>query len=121
MATEEARHVARDIVETGELLDLRLQLVGRLIQLVLVGRLQRELVEALRYLPADPDGRRILQIHSHPGEVRELRPQVVDDLADQLFPLGARFQPDQQLPEVRAAQRRGLCAADVVSETPITQ
>ena len=58
-------------------------LVGACVQLVLVGRLHGELIQALGDLPADPDGRRILQIDPHSREIGKLGPQVRDDIVDQ--------------------------------------
>ena len=69
---------------------------AQLVQLGGVGVLQRELVQAARaLLAADVDRRRVHHEHADAGHLRQLRPQLRDDLVDRQRALGARLQLDR--------------------------
>ena len=106
------RQIRRQVLDAVDGREPLLQAARHRVQLVAVGRLHRELVQALAHLTADADRRRVLQIHLHARNPRELRAQRLDDLVGQLAPVAARLEMHDELAEVRAAQRRRRVAAD---------
>ena len=60
-----------------------------------VGALHRELIEALRHAAADLNRGRVLHVDEDARDLRELRPQLLDDVVD-AEALIARLEADEQ-------------------------
>ena len=110
--------IAADVLDAGNLLELRLHQRRRAIQLRGVGVLQRELVDAARaLLAAEVDRRLVDHEHAHARDPGDLRTKVGDDLIDRSRPLRLGLQVDAHAPLVQlTAAATTAAAADVVAE-----
>ena len=87
--------IAVDVLDPGKLPDLVFEERRRTIELGRVGILQRELIGAARtLLAAQVDRRLVDHEHAHAGNLRQLRPELRDDLIDRARALGSRLQID---------------------------
>src|SRR5258708_3248595 len=99
--------VARQILEARHFAERLLQVARRVVQLLAIRRLHRVLIEALAYLSPDPHRRRLLHVDLDARHLRQLRPQLLDDLPSELPAIAPRLQLHDDLPQFGSPPPRG--------------
>ena len=98
-------HVAGDILEARRLPQRVHQLAGGVVELVQIQALQRVLILRLGEIAADADDRRVLHEDVDARNLRQLRPQLLDDLIGRELALVARHQPEEEIAGIAGRPR----------------